>query len=71
MDQWPDDVGPEGLERPNGARIDVQDQDGVPEVLEDLGNAMPGSQRDVALVAQSTGEDSDTEWRLVHRQPQI
>ena len=71
MDQRPYDVGAEGLERSDGACVDVQDQDGVPEVLKDLGDAMPGAQRDVAFVAQTAGEDSDTEWRLVHRQPQI
>ena len=71
VDQWPYDVGAEGLERSDGACVDVQDQDGVPEVLKDLGDAMPGAQRDVAFVAQTAGEDSDTEWRLVHRQPQI
>ena len=43
----------------------------MPEVLEDLGDAVAGAQRDVALVAQSAGKDSDTEWRLVHRLPQI
>ena len=43
----------------------------MPEVLEYLGDAMPRAQGDVALMAQSAGEDSDTEWRLVHRQPQI
>ena len=62
VDQWPYDVGAEGLERSDGACVDVQDQDGVSEVLKDLGDAMPGAQRDVAFVAQTAGEDSDTEW---------
>ena len=35
----------------------------VAQVLKHLGHTV--------LVAQSAGEDSDTEWRLVHRQPQI
>ena len=36
VNQGPDDVGSEGLERSNGARDDVQDEDGMPEVLEHL-----------------------------------
>ena len=71
VNQGPHDVGPEGLERSNGACVDVQDEDGVPKVLEYLGDTMPRAQGDVALMAQSAGEHSDTEWRLVHRQPQI
>ena len=41
VNQGPDDVGSEGPERSNGACVNVQDEHGMPEVLEHLGDTMP------------------------------
>ena len=77
VDQRPDNVRAEGAQRGDGARIDVEDEDGVPQVLEHLSHAVARAQGDIALMAEATGKDGDTkrlgggESGAAHRGPQI